>query len=102
MQLVPRHGRAVRRGAGVQRRLGAAGGVVEGRLPPGLEGQLGGQLLLGLVLDLLAESADGLEIEGERLFASDVVSGPGSRRTRGRGPGSAAGPAWVIGACPCD
>src|SRR6476469_4658289 len=62
LQLMPRHGRAVRRGAGQQRSLRAASGLMEGRLPAGLEGQLGGQLLLGLMLDLLAESADGLEI----------------------------------------
>ena len=87
LQLMPRHGRAVRRGARQKRRLRAAGGLVEGLLPAGLEGQLGGQLLLGLMLDLLAESADGLEIEGERLLhrirfrsgiAPDSSWGPGS------------------------
>jgi hypothetical protein len=57
----------VRWGACIQCRRGAAGCGVERGLAPGLEGQLGGQLLLGLVLDLLAESADGLEIEGERF-----------------------------------
>jgi hypothetical protein len=51
----------------VQCRRGAAGCSVERGLAPGLEGQLCGQLLLGLVLDLLTESSDGLEIEGERF-----------------------------------